>query len=285
MEFLQLTYFRHAAKSESFSEVARAFSVPPSSVSLSVKRLESELGVSLFDRTANRLILNDKGRRFLKAVDEIFETLAAAEADLTADEGEPSGEIKILLRTHRRTLTEKIAAFRASYPRVRFSIHHGKEDGHAGGYHVIVSDTPPARGEYECYPLLSEPMAVALPEGHALAGEETLSLSRLAGERFITMTRGTSLREFTERLFHAAGISLEIAIECDDPYYLREYLRMGFGVAVVPTVSWKDQFPSGIRLCALEDAPERPISLYLEKSAPPAARRFADMATEKKAPV
>ncbi len=281
MEFLQLTYFKHAARSESFSEVARIFSVPPSSVSLSIKRLEGEIGVALFDRTANRLTLNEKGRRFLTAVDGIFETLAEATAEITAGEGELSGEIKILLRTHRRTLTEKIAAFRALYPRVRFSIHHGKEEARAGEYHIVVSDTPPAAEHYECHPLLTERMALALPEGHPLAKERSISPSRLAKERLIAMTRGTSLREYTEHLFRAAGISPEIAIECDDPYYIREYLRMGFGVAVVPTVSWKDQFPSGVCLRAIEGAPERHVSLYLEKSAPLAARRFTEMALKK----
>ena len=278
MEFLQLTYFKHAARTESFSEVARIFSVPPSSVSLSVKRLEKELGAALFDRTPNRLTLNEKGRIFLTAVDKIFEILVNASEQMSQTEHTLSGEIKILLRTHRRTITEKIAAFRALYPAVRFSIHHGREDTKTGGYHIIVSDTPPASGEYERLPLLSEKMLLALPEAHPLAVRKSIALPLLAEERFITMTAGTSLREYTDRLFRAAGISPTIAIECDDPYYIREYLHMGFGVAVVPSISWKNQFPSDIRLIELEDAPMRDVALYVKKSAPLTARRFALLA-------
>ncbi len=280
MEFLQLTYFRHAARSESFSEVARFFSVPPSSVSLSVKRLERELGVALFDRSANKLTLNEKGRRFLLAADKIFETLTEATEAITEKENELTGEIKILLRTHRRTLTEKIGAFRKLYPHVRFSIHHGKEESRAGEYHIVVSDTPPIAPNYDSFPLLTEKMMLALPEGHPLENEKTISLSALSNERFITMTKGTSLREYTDRLFRAVGISPEIAIECDDPYYMREYLRMGFGVAIVPTVSWKNQFPTGLSFRTLKEAPDRCISLYVEKGAPLTAKRFAAFALQ-----
>mgnify|MGYP002513475198 CR=1 FL=1 len=72
MEFLQLKYFQHAARSENFSHTATAFMVPPSSVSVSIKKLESELGVPLFDRTANKLSLNENGKLFLKTADTIF---------------------------------------------------------------------------------------------------------------------------------------------------------------------------------------------------------------------
>jgi len=281
MEFLQLTYFEHAARTESFSETARFFSVPPSSVSLSVKRLEKELGISLFDRTANRLVLNEKGKRFLSAVDTVFRTLADAKAELCDEGEEPQGEVKMLICAHRRTVTEKIAAFRAQFPRVRFSIHHGRPVAKTGEYHIVVSEMPPAPLGYDRFPMVKEEMMLALPMGHPLCKEGIIPVAALAKERFISMTQGTSLREYTDRFFRACGISPEIVIECDDPYYIREYLRMSFGVAVVPTVSWKDQFSEEITLGRIEGTPMREVSLYVEKNAPPAARRFAEFALGK----
>lgn len=280
MEFLQLTYFAHAARAESFSETARFFSVPPSSVSLSVKRLEKELGCALFDRTANRLALNEKGKHFLSAVDTVFETLEKAKEEIADKEDVMQGEIKMLICAHRRTVTEKIAAFRARYPHVRFSIHHGKPIAKTGEYHIVVSETPPAPFGYERFFLLREEMMLALPKGHPLCAEKSVPISRLATEHFISMTEGTSLREYTNRLFRICGISPEIAIECDDPYYIREYLRMNFGVAVVPALSWKDQFPEEITLKRMENAPTREICFYVEKNAPPTARRFVALALE-----
>ena len=68
VELLQLRYFYESAKTESFAATAQKFMVPASSVSASVKRLETELGTELFHRTSNRIVLNEKGNSFAKAL-------------------------------------------------------------------------------------------------------------------------------------------------------------------------------------------------------------------------
>lgn len=49
MELLQLKYFCDAAETENFSKTAKKYLVPTSNISQSIKRLERELGVELFD--------------------------------------------------------------------------------------------------------------------------------------------------------------------------------------------------------------------------------------------
>ena len=78
MELLQLRYFLESSKNESFAKTAEMFMVPPSSVSSSVKRLEDEIGCNLFDRYANRILLNENGRKFQKNICSIFEELENA---------------------------------------------------------------------------------------------------------------------------------------------------------------------------------------------------------------
>ena len=53
MELLQLRYFYESADNENFSRTADKYMVPPSSVSMSIKKLENELGCELFERSAN----------------------------------------------------------------------------------------------------------------------------------------------------------------------------------------------------------------------------------------
>ena len=64
MEILQLQYFCTAAETENFAEAGSLMNVPASSISQSVRRLEKELGVDLFDRKANSIELNQRGRAF-----------------------------------------------------------------------------------------------------------------------------------------------------------------------------------------------------------------------------
>ena len=98
MELLQLRYFFESAKNESFAKTAEKFMVPSSSVSASIKRLEKELGCTLFDRNANYILLNDNGRRFQKTVCGIFDELEQATSKLGADKSDDK-EISLLIRS------------------------------------------------------------------------------------------------------------------------------------------------------------------------------------------
>ena len=82
MELLQLQYFRELARNGHLSKTAEALHIAQPSLSQILKRLESEIGVPLFDRVGNRIVLNDSGRIFLKYSDEIFAALDRAVQEL-----------------------------------------------------------------------------------------------------------------------------------------------------------------------------------------------------------
>ena len=110
MELLQLKYFCKVAKGGSISAVAKEFSVPASSVSQSIKRLEKELNVKLFNRKANAVSLSEKGAVFLeyaeKSLNSLANGIAAASDDIN------SGEISICINTNRRIVMETVEKFK-----------------------------------------------------------------------------------------------------------------------------------------------------------------------------
>ena len=72
MDLLQLRYFYDSANYLSISKTAAKYGVPATSVSASIRRLEEELGCKLFDRTPNRISLNDKGMIMRDSLRKIF---------------------------------------------------------------------------------------------------------------------------------------------------------------------------------------------------------------------
>ena len=68
MELLQLKYFKAAAELENFSAVAEKYYVPQPSISATIKKLETELGVQLFDRNGKRITLNSNGKIFYEKI-------------------------------------------------------------------------------------------------------------------------------------------------------------------------------------------------------------------------
>ena len=107
MELLQLKYFADAAKSQNFSKTAEKFTVPPSAISQSIRRLENELGTPLFDRTANRLYLNADGARFYESVTAALELLETAKKQLRT--GNTVKVLNICVNCNRRIVMQAMA--------------------------------------------------------------------------------------------------------------------------------------------------------------------------------
>lgn len=82
MELMQLKYFKTVAQTGKISDAAQALFISSPALSTSISRLEKELGVPLFDRTGNKITLNQQGQIFLRYVNQIFSNLECAKTEL-----------------------------------------------------------------------------------------------------------------------------------------------------------------------------------------------------------
>ena len=250
MELLQLKYFCKVAKGGSISAVAKEFSVPASSVSQSIKRLEKELNVKLFNRKANAVSLSEKGAVFLeyaeKSLNSLANGIAAASDDIN------SGEISICINTNRRIVMETVEKFKKLFPDVsvktRFICNDDFED-----FNLVIDKEGLLLKGYTSEKLISEKLAVAMSKDFHLAGETDFSISRLANAPFIIMSEKTSLYESTVSVCKKFGFTPKVAIQSDDPFYIRKCVELGLGVAIIPLFSWKGQFNDSIVLKPIEN--------------------------------
>ena len=275
MELLQIEYFRSVAQHESISKAAQAFGVPPSSVSVAIKKLETSLGFVLFDRTANRLKLNAYGKTFLAAIESAAETLARAQVQMQNLSAAVAGEISMLILSNRSRVTECISAFTAQYPNVTFHIRHDGAEQYKA-YDLIVSDRFLDENLYEKTLFCRETLCLAVPKNHPLAQRRAVSLRDLRDEKFICMPRGSSLGDCIHNAMQSVGIQPKVAIECDDPQYILRYLRMGMGVCLFPMHSWQGQADESIHLLRFEEDLRRETYVYVKRDALKAAKLFAE---------
>ena len=82
MNMMQLQYFKTVAETNKMAEAARQMHVTPAAISIAISKLEEELGVRLFDRTAISVQLNDAGRVYLQAVNQVLQILEETESVL-----------------------------------------------------------------------------------------------------------------------------------------------------------------------------------------------------------
>lgn len=250
MELLQLKYFCDSAESENFSKTARKYGVPPSDISQSIKRLEAELGCSLFVRAANRIRLSDEGRAFFEKVRRGLALINEAAQDALDRKARP--RLRILATINRRIIVETAEEYRRLYPAVDLSISYGKQENREYG-DLIIADRDLKNEGFPGERLFSENILLAVKKDSPLAQKEELSPEELSRQPFITMSRGESQQLLTESICTDMGFAPRIAIEGSDPFYIRRCVEMGLGVTFCPEFSWKGQFSDEVVLKRVGD--------------------------------
>ena len=86
MQLRQLEYFCTAAKYEHFTRAAKALCISQPSLSNTLKALEDELGVTLFETNGRGICLTPSGKYFYRAVSIILRELEAAVSQIQSQE-------------------------------------------------------------------------------------------------------------------------------------------------------------------------------------------------------
>ncbi len=245
MELLQLKYFCDAAVSENFSETAKKYMVPPSNISQSVKRLERELGVPLFDRNANSIKLNECGKSFYDKVNNAL--LLIDDAKNSVCDGVERGKIKICVNAGRRIVIQAVEKFSRLYPNVEIHAEYGA-DASNPEYDLIITgkrlDYPHLLGER----LATEEICLAVSKDNRFAELESIDVAELKNENFVAMSNKSNIHELTKKICADFGFEPRVVIQGDDPFYVRKCVEMGLGISFVPTLSWKGQFTENVVL-------------------------------------
>lgn len=111
-----LRSFEAAAQLLSFKDAAAQLHRTPSAISHQVRRLERELGTTLFHRDPHGLRLTDAGRDYMEAVREALDGVAEASARLRRDHGAAAVTISLFPSLAVRWLIPRLNDFRARYP-------------------------------------------------------------------------------------------------------------------------------------------------------------------------
>lgn len=251
MELLQLSYFCHAAETENFAQTAREMGVPAAGISQSVKRLETELGATLFDRSPNGIKLNARGETFYLSAKSALSMLDDAKRKLR-DEA-VSGECRLLVMTCRALVENAIHTFCQKYGNVSFHISYDLTED-VDKYDLIITDNVPFRQAYNSYALLRDPIRLAVSRNHPLATRERVHVSELKNERFVTTGKESGLFAITRRICAKGHFAPILALEADDPHHVLRAIADGLGIGFVPALSWREEIPEGVMLIEIDGA-------------------------------
>ena len=229
LEFLQLRYFYESAKTESLAKTAQKYMVPASSVSAAIKRLEEELGCALFDRTANRIALNECGRRLQRSLHVIFGELEGVVEELRG--GTQAREVRILVRALRAKVTEAIIRYKQQYVGARFSLTSDFEAADPSDFDVIIDAASPRYAQYESFEWCRQRILLYAAAQSPLC-RRTLTLPQLADQDFVAMSPNGNQYRMLIAACEQAGFSPRILAQINDAACFFKFIASGVAIGV-----------------------------------------------------
>jgi DNA-binding transcriptional LysR family regulator len=244
----RLGVLREVAYRGSISAAAEALSYTQSAVSQQIAALEAEAGMTLLERHARGVSLTAAGQTLVGHAEGILARLEAAESALSAIAGLRSGRLRMAsFPTAGATLMPlAIATFRSSYPDVELTLAEGEPEEivprlGAGELDLALlfefaGESPLKEGTTRVE-LLEDPLYLALPSDHRLAGRERLRLQDLKGEAWVQTSRSSPCARHVVRSCHAAGFEPNVSFESDDYQTVQGLVAAGVGVALIPELA------------------------------------------------
>lgn len=239
-----LRWFQLVADGSTVTEVSDIFGVSQPGVSRALARLETEVGTPLLRRSGRVLRMTHAGAAFKGHVDALVNALDDGLAAVSALVDPEGGVVTLAypLSLGSWLVPTLVGAFREAHPRVRVALAR-TEVGEEGR---VSRQLETRRADLELtahrvvgsgvawQPVLREPLVLAVPTGHRLAGRERVELAEVAGEPFVLRRAPSRMREQALELCRAAGFEPDVAHEADDLPTVRGFVAAGLGVGVVP---------------------------------------------------
>lgn len=122
---LSLRHLEAAVRLGSFDKAAAELKVTPSAVSQQIKRVEARLGHPLFERSANRVMANNRGRELGHILSEAFERIDAGLRRAMSEGGEHSVKIRLFQTLANRLLIPRLARFTRQFPDIAVEFETG----------------------------------------------------------------------------------------------------------------------------------------------------------------
>lgn len=235
MELLQLRYFYESAKTESFAKTAEKYMVPTSSVSASVKRLEKELGVKLFDRSYNRISLNGNGKKFQQSVCAMFSELDTAVQSITAFP-EDDREIKILVRATRQKITERIIEYNSNHPNIKFKTVFDFSENDFEKYDIIIDEKADIYSDFDNFELSTLQLRLKASKKSSLCNKK-LTLKQLSTQPFISWGEQSNMHKILLRSCNNAGFTPNIIVLSNDIECNERLIGSGIGIGLGSTTT------------------------------------------------
>ena len=275
MDISQIEVFLAVAREGGFSKAANKLFRTQSAVSQSIRKLESEIGEPLFDRSSRDGLLTDAGRVLQEYAERLLNVRDNAREALVELRELQKG--KLVIGANEFTalyLLRVLAEFSRLHPAIRIMVQRSLGSQipddvlrHNCEFGVLTYD--PEDPELASIVVYSDELILVVHPQHPLAHEKKVSIRQLGAESFVAHIVSSPYREKVIQAFKKYKTPLHMGVELPTLQAIKRYVAMGSGVAFLPEISVEDEIARGdlVRIPVQELSVHRQLRLIYRKSA------------------
>jgi len=277
MNLRDLEYLVAVADHRHFGRAAGACHVSQPTLSTQLKKLESQLGAQLVERTSRHVLLTAVGEAIVARARHILADAAAIRAVASRASNPRSGWLRlgIFPTLAPYLLPHVVPALRDGFPDLELLLTEDKTAQlvaslQAGRIDAAVLALPLEEPALERVPLFREDFVLAVPAEHRLASlAEPVPADAVAAEHLLLLTEGHCLRDQALSWCQSVGADEYGGFQATSLETLRHMVASGIGMTLLPALAVAPPVPTSPRLRLLrfaDPAPHRDLALVYRPS-------------------
>jgi len=244
----ELRYIVAVARERHFGRAAEACFVSQPTLSVAVKKLEEELGVTLFERGPGEVSITPPGQKIVEQAQRVLEEAARVRELAAAGRDPLLGPLRLgaIYTIGPYLLPKLVPIMRRTAPSMPLHIqenftHRLSESLKSGEVDAILIALPFDEPGIATRAVYDEPFLVAVPKGHAWEARKRISADELTSESLLLLGEGHCFRDQVLDICNVVRAkersSLAKTVEGGSLETIRQMVASGVGVTVLPSTS------------------------------------------------
>lgn len=252
MDLAQLEIFLCVAEQKSFSRAAEKMLRTQPALSIAIKRLEEELGETLFDRSSKSGTLTEAGHILLSYAQRMINMRDEAMESIAELRGMYRGRLTIGANesTSLYLLPELLLEYRNLYPQIKIEVFRNVSERIPSevlernlDFGFLSYD--PMNPLLQSIELNRDELALVVPPGHRFADRKQVTVKDLGEEQFVAHNVKTPARTRIFELFAQHNTPLNICIELATLETIKAFVELRAGIAILPRLAVRDEIEAG----------------------------------------
>ena len=289
MNLRDLRYLVALAEHRHFGRAAEACFVSQPTLSTQIRKIEDELGVTLFERTPRRVLLTPVGVEIARRASEVLNEVEQIRAIARGTRDPESGTVRlgIFPTLGPYLLPHVVPPLRERFPRLELLLTEEKTETllrllGEGRLDAAIMALPLHDDSLHTQFLFEEPFVLAVPGSHPLAQRRRVSGRDLAERDLLLLEEGHCLRDQALAVCHANGAAERSGFRATSLETLRQMVAANVGITLLPVLAVRPPVAcaANVHLLGFSDAPpHRRIAMAWRRSSAMAGflRRLADV--------